>query len=222
MGDILCVGGSHHPGFGYPDEAMADILRRHLKSPQIPAEAKDPANWPPEMVEQFGLEGERATASAAVHRERVIGAYRKIRAEIDAFAPDFILIWGDDQYENFHEDLIPPFCIFVADQFETKPYARRGAATDAPSNIWTEPADTVAVTKSHASAAKYLARKLLEEGYAIPYSYKGLHHEGLAHAFMNTVNYLDYDRTGFGVPVVPFHVNCYGSAVVRNRGGDTL
>ena len=80
----------------------------------------------------------------------------------------------------------------------------------------------MAVTKSHASAAKYLARKLLEEGYAIPYSYKGLHHEGLAHAFMNTVNYLDYDRTGFDVPVVPFHVNCYGSAVVRNRGGDTL
>ena len=222
MGDILCVGGSHHPGFGYPDEAMADILRRHLRSPQIPAEAKDPTNWPPEMVEQFGMEGERATASAAVHRERVIGAYRKIRAEIDAFAPDFILIWGDDQYENFHEDLIPPFCIFVADQFETKPYARRGATTDAPSNIWNEPLDKVAVTKSHASAAKYLARKMLEAGYAIPYSYKGLHHEGLAHAFMNTVNYLDYDRTGFDVPVVPFHVNCYGSAVVRNRGGDTL
>ncbi len=223
MGEILCVGGSHHPGFGYPDEAMADILRRHLKSPQIPAEAKDPGTWPPKMVEEFGLEGENATAMAAVHRERVIGAYRKIRAEIDAFKPDFVLIWGDDQYENFHEDLIPPFCIFVADQFETKPFERRAAwSQEAPTNIWNEPSDKVAVTKSHPAAAKYLARKLLEEGYAIPYSYKGLHHEGLAHAFMNTVNYLDYDRTDFGVPVIPFHVNCYGSAVIRNRGGDTL
>ena len=31
--------------------------------------------------------------------------------------------------------------------------------------------------------------------------------------------YLDYDRKGFDYPVVPFQVNCYGSKVIRNRGG---
>ena len=33
---------------------------------------------------------------------------------------------------------------------------------------------------------------------------------------------MDYDRTGFDYPVIPFHVNCYGSSFVRNKGGDTL
>ncbi|NIO11743.1 MAG: extradiol ring-cleavage dioxygenase, partial [Deltaproteobacteria bacterium] len=31
------------------------------------------------------------------------------------------------------------------------------------------------------------------------------------HAFLRTVLYLDYDRKGFHYPIVPFHVNCYGS-----------
>ena len=90
MGEIMCVGASHHPGFGYPDEVMADILRRHLKSPQIAAEAKDPSNWPPRMVEEFGYEGENATASAAEHRSRVIGRLsqapqgdRRLQARLD-------------------------------------------------------------------------------------------------------------------------------------------
>ena len=56
----------------------------------------------------------------------------------------------------------------------------------------------------------------------MPYSYKNLHFNGLPHAFMNTLLFLDYDRTGFDYPVVPFHVNCYGSSVVRNRGGSFL
>ena len=56
----------------------------------------------------------------------------------------------------------------------------------------------------------------------MPYSYKNLHFSGLPHAFMNTLLFLDYDRTGFDYPVVPFHVNCYGSSVVRNRGGSFL
>ncbi len=33
----------------------------------------------------------------------------KARAAIDEFKPDFVVIWGDDQYENFKEDIVPPF-----------------------------------------------------------------------------------------------------------------
>ena len=51
------------------------------------------------------------------------------------------------------------------------------------------------------------------------YAYKPLHHSGLAHAFINTLLYLDYDRKGFDYPVIPFAVNCYGSGVISNRGG---
>ena len=44
------------------------------------------------------------------------------------------------------------------------------------------------------------------------------HALGLPHAFINTILFLDYDRRGFGYPVVPFHVNCYGSSVIAKRG----
>jgi len=219
LGDILCIGGSHHPGFSYPDENFADILRNHLKSPRIPAEAKDPDAGPAAMVREFGREGENATAQAKLHREHVINAYRQMRQAVLDFKPDFLLVWGDDQYENFREDLIPPFCTFIMDEFVNKPWESNYSRA---TNIWNEPKDTVRVSKSQPEAAKYLIRRLLEEGIPIPYSYKGHHHQGLAHAFLNTVNYLDYDRKGFNVPFVPFHVNCYGSSVVRNRGGDTL
>jgi hypothetical protein len=36
---------------------------------------------------------------------------------------------------------------------------------------------------------------------------------------LNTLLYLDYDRKGFDYPVIPFAVNCYGSRIIRNRGG---
>jgi hypothetical protein len=51
------------------------------------------------------------------------------------------------------------------------------------------------------------------------YAYKPLHEDGLGHAFANTLLFLDLDRKGFHYPVLPVAINCYGSAVIRNRGG---
>ena len=51
------------------------------------------------------------------------------------------------------------------------------------------------------------------------YAYKPLHYPGLAHAFLNTIMFLDYDRVGFPYPVVAFQVNCYGRRVIAQRGG---
>jgi hypothetical protein len=223
MAELLCAGVSHAPMLSYTDDHMADILRRHLASDRVPPERKDPSAWPPRMLEEFGREGENWPALAARERERVIGAYRQVRREIDAFQPDVVLIWGDDQYENFHEDLVPPFCVYAAAEYQTQPFMRRaGWAMGQPDNIWGEPRDKTFVVKGHPEAGRHLARRLLEEDRPVAYAYKLLHHPGLAHAFMNTVLYLDYDRRGFDYPVLPFHVNCYGSELVRNRGGDSI
>src|SRR5262249_1469002 len=78
--------------------------------------------------------------------------------------------------------------------------------------------DTVINTKGHKNGASYLAAKLIEEDYDVSYAYKMRYENGLPHAFINTVMYLDYDRTGFPYPVVPFHVNCYASTVIAKRG----
>ena len=41
----------------------------------------------------------------------------------------------------------------------------------------------------------------------------------LAHAFTNTLLYLDWDRRGFPYPVMPFAINCYGSNLIHAKGG---
>lgn len=68
------------------------------------------------------------------------------------------------------------------------------------------------------AAAKHRER-LVQEGFDIPYAYRVRDPRGLAHAFVNTLLFLDYGRQGFPYPVVPFHVNCYGSSLLRSRGG---
>jgi hypothetical protein len=48
------------------------------------------------------------------------------------------------------------------------------------------------------------------------YAYKSLYLEGLGHAFVNIQMYLDYDRKGFDIPIVPVQVNSYGSKIIRS------
>jgi hypothetical protein len=181
--------------------------------PRIPDELKNPANWPEPMRLEWG-DDEGITAHRA-HRARVFDAFRKIREEIDAFKPDFILIWGDDQYENFREDIIPPFCVLAYDKLEFQPFKRsRGRP-----NIWGEPEDKVFTSPGCNAPGRYLTSRLLEEGIDMSYAYRPLHQDGLGHAFAYTLLFLDLDRQGFNYPILPVAVNCYGRNVIRNRGG---
>ena len=109
--------------------------------------------------------------AAIAHRQRLVAGFRTLRAEIDAFKPDFLLIWGDDQYENFKEDIIPPFCILAWDAFACQPLKRR------QSNAWGEPQDKVFRYPGCPRQGRSLARKLLAQGIDMAYAYKPLHEE---------------------------------------------
>ncbi len=52
----------------------------------------------------------------------------------------------------------------------------------------------------------------------LSYAYRLRDPQTLAHAFLNSVLFLDYDRVGFPYPVMPFQVNCYGSYVIARHG----
>ncbi|HEX5454745.1 MAG TPA: hypothetical protein VFX06_13220 [Stellaceae bacterium] len=211
MGDILGIGLTHYPGLIQPDPQMAGLLDRTLNSEQVPEELKDPARWPEPMQREWA----DPVAAAREHRRRLVAGFRKAREALDAFDPDLVLIWGDDQYENFREDGVPSFCVFAFDAIESRPYARYSGAQ---ANVWNESKDTVFRTKGHYAAASTLAAKLIEEDFDVSYAYRMRYENGLPHAFINTLLYLDYDRQGFPWPVVPFHVNCYGSSVIAKRG----
>ncbi len=211
MGEILGLGLTHYPPLIGRDEHMADILRTVLRDPGFPERLRDPGSWPEPMRREYRDDG--GTASAAAHRHTLVQHLRRMRRTLDEFRPDLVVIWGDDQHENFVDDIIPPFCILAYDQIEAHHRQR-----DQSTNVWGEGPDTVFRMKGHREAGKYLARRLLEQGVDMPYAYKPLHHQGLAHAFLNTILFLDYDRVGFPYPVVAFQVNCYGRRVIAQRG----
>lgn len=216
MAEILGVGLTHYPGLLLRDEDMTVFLRKVLSSSRIPAEAKDPRNWPAPMQSEWA--DDRGTRAAAAHRARLVEGFRTVRRAIDSFKPDLMVIWGDDQFENFQDDLVPPFCVYAFDEVACMPFAVPGAS-DKSKNVWREPVDKKFPVRGHRAAGKLLAEGLLRRGFDVPYSYRPSYKYGLAHSFINTLMYLDYDRRGIDIPIVPIHVNCYGSSLVVGRSG---
>ena len=156
-------------------------------------------------------------ASARRYGARLADGFRAVRRALDAFNPDFVLIWGDDQYENFREDIIPAFCVMGLDQdFAIQPWYNGNGGKP---NRWGETGDWQMKLHGQRAAANFLARALIDRGIDMAYAYKPLHIDGLAHAFTNTLLYLDWDRRGFPWPVVPFAINCYGSNLIHAKGG---
>ncbi|MFC3711225.1 hypothetical protein ACFOMD_01490 [Sphingoaurantiacus capsulatus] len=185
---------------------MAGILKAMLRNPHLPPELGQPGGWPAAMQAEWS--DDEGTKAAAEHRDLLVAEFRKIRAALDDFKPDLVLIWGDDQYENFREDVIPPYCICAYDSFEF----------GMPSgNLWGD-TETRIKLPGHRQAGKKLADYLIRNGFDTAYSYKPLH-DPLGHAFTNGIIYLDYDRQGFDYPVLPFAINCYGRRVIVQKGG---
>ena len=135
MGDILGVGTTHYPPLITPDEDRGFPLTRTLRqNDKVPEDMKIPTNWPEPMRVEYGED--EGLKSAAQHRARLVNSFREIRTAIDEFNPDLVLIWGDDQYENFKEDIIPPFCILAYDQLEGAPFTNRDGTYRR--NVWDE------------------------------------------------------------------------------------
>jgi hypothetical protein len=216
MGEILGIGVTHHPGFLGPDAKLCDLLRRTLKSERVPPGFRDVADWPAPMRAEWGQD--EGLAAAKLHRRQVVDDFALLRRRIEAFKPDFLVIWGDDQYEQFREDCVPPFGIFILDEIRCQPFKLNRSSYPGADNIWSEPIDKEFRFRGHATGAGFLTQRLIQAGFDIAYSYRLRDEQAIPHSFMNTMLYLDYERTGFDFPIVPFHVNCYGSTVIRSRG----
>ncbi|MDH3288825.1 MAG: extradiol ring-cleavage dioxygenase [Betaproteobacteria bacterium] len=210
MGQILGLGMTHYPNLSVKGN-MSRRMRMSLDDPLLAEKFRSPDNWHPTMREQWG--NDQGQAHSDRHRQDLVGHFRTIRAELDAFKPDFVVIWGDDQYENFREDCVPPYSVLAYDSFEFQPWKNNHRGK----NVWDESDDKTFTVKGHRAAGKYLATALLKDGIDVAYAYKPLH-DGLGHAFTNSVLYLDYDRKGFPYPIVPFAVNAYGRWLIHAQG----
>ena len=218
MAEALGLGITHYPLLMAKDEYMAALMTMVLKDPDIPAERKDPRNWS-DLAQQEWAE-DRGAAAAAGHRKSLLSNLSAAREALDEFRPDVVIVWGDDQYENFREEVIPSFCILAYEDTEVDPLA----VLDVMSlpNAWDLPPGQRMVMRGNQKFAKALANDVLANGVDVAYSYeprKDIHH--FPHAFSNTQVFLDFENVGtkFPYPLVSVAVNCYGEHVIARRGG---
>lgn len=207
MGEILALGITHFPPLADKDEAMTGFIPAMLRNPALPERFRDPANWPEPMRVEWGVDEGRSAAEQ--HRADLVEQMRRVRKALDDFSPDLVIVFGDDQYENFLEDVVPAYCLNAHPEFVYHPPKR---------NIWDEPQGTEFRVPGNQRFGKALATALLKSGFDTAYSYKPLHHD-LGHAFTNALLYLDYDRIGFDYPILPISINSYGNKVICQKGG---
>jgi hypothetical protein len=216
LAEILGAGISHYPLLSYADEHMAGLLRAALNDPLLPAERRQQENWPAAMQEEYGHDG--GAAGAKLHREALLESFRRVRADIERFRPDAIVVWGDDQYENFQEEIVPPFCVHAMGDLTVRPWKETRRRRHP--NVWGEGADATRLVRGAPEIGKYLASGLLAADFDVAYSYRLRDVEAMPHAFMNTALYLDYEQSGkgFGIPTIPVSVNCYGRHTIAHQG----
>lgn len=218
MAEVLGLGVTHYPPLSGTDDNLTRVFRGALADPKLPAELRDPASWPDRARGEWG--DDEGVAAGKAHRAALREGFRRTRAALDAFSPDVVLIWGDDQYENFREDLVPPYAILAYEDTVVHPWRHADESSNMKGkpNVWREGEETTRTIRGHRPFARHLIESLLAQGIDVPYAYQPLHHPGFAHAFLNTVLYLDYDREGFDYPVVAFPLNCYGRKVISFQG----
>lgn len=216
MAEILGLGLSHYPPLNGQDDRMAGALNAVLRDPGLPEQYRTPDGWPEPMRREWGTD--EGLSAAREHRRKLVDEFRLLRRKLDDFKPDWVLVWGDDQYENFREDIIPPYCTLAYDDMDVQPFGAKQMALFGD-NVWGEPLDKAFRIPGARAQAKALTTGLIEQGIDMAYAYKPLHLDGLPHPFINTCLFLDYDRKGWTYPLVSMQVNCYGRLVVSQHGG---
>lgn len=209
MGEILGVGVTHQPTLG-DEEFMPGSFRRSLTDPDLPDELRNPDSWPELLRQEWSDDDGRAAGVA--HQHAVATEYHKITAALQEFGPDFIVVWGDDQYERFRENCVPAFCVIAADKFDIHPWEGQRKP-----NVWGESADYSLTVPGNRDAAKWLTGELLARDFDVSFSYDS--DQELSHAFVKTALYLDWERKGVRFPMIPFAINCYGRLLTLTSGG---
>jgi hypothetical protein len=217
MTQALGLGMTHYPMLLTTDNLMAILLAGTLTDPDIPPAAKDPASWPDAMRTEWSEDN--GASAAAHHRQELVDALSRVRTALDEFEPDIVVVWGDDQYENFREEVVPPFCILAYDDLEVQPFGMI-AERHLP-NAWGAPDDALITLHGDAAAARALTDALIEDGFDMAYSYKKREGAHFPHSILNTQIFLDYDNYGAKLPytILPITVNCYGQHAIARKGG---
>src|SRR5581483_3856857 len=129
--------------------------------------------------------------------------------------PDVLVVVGDDQHEQFHDELMPMFCVYRG---ESVAVTRRGHNARSGSGMWNAArldeiqeaiAERLNVWGDHPcepALAEHLIDRLRDDGFDIACSNQLKKEVGLGHAFTFLYEFM---LPNGDVPMVPFMINTF-------------
>ncbi len=216
MGEILGLGISDFPNIRVPARWMCSPL--HRLADRVWAENGKPhlaeiSKWPKAMQEEWaGDGGEDHSVRAQAHQ---IEQFRKVRAALDDFTPDFMVVLfrggGEAVPNGVYQYHIQAHESLTATMFSL---GERG-------NILGEDPERVDTIPGHREGALHLVRALQDRGLNPLHTADSFTPESLPGRghFVSVTVHLDWDRREFKTPIVPIGFNPFGFNRTRNDRG---
>ncbi|MFM2129577.1 MAG: hypothetical protein RL477_1123, partial [Pseudomonadota bacterium] len=158
---------------------------------ELPGRARPPFNPKP------GIESDLTPEAMRAHQDRCNAAIASLRARLESWKPDTIVIIGDDQHENLLDDNIPPFTLYIEDEVDaTRKYRYFG----------TDIRNQATHYRSNGALAREMLGGLMNAGFDPAWSKKTRMEGGLGHAFGRV---LEFVLPRADVPIVAVMVNTY-------------
>jgi hypothetical protein len=191
---VLAQACSHSPFLYRPAEEWIEIRDRRPVPMSVPHEDRN---------------------SILEKHDRCMAAFNTMKIEMEEAKPDVIVIFGDDQGEQFGFDNFPAFAVFVGSSFPGyRTIAYKGLTIsqdlrDKTPEEWIE-------VQAHPDLAKFLTVGLVQHGFDPAFSSDIPNKDwGMGHAFMRPLHYI---TPRYDIPVIPIFVNCYfGPQPTANR-----
>ncbi len=182
MAEIVgCMAMSHAPQLLAPPDRWSELPTR-IKGPFHP---------------KPGIEAELTPEAMAANAARCNTAIAALRDRLAEWAPDTVVILGDDQEENILFDNMPPFTIFIEDEVDATVKFRYFGEKET---------DQMTRYRVNAPLANELITGLMDIGFDPAWSRETRYHAGLGHAFGRVLKFLIPDS---GPAIVPVMVNTY-------------
>jgi len=178
---VGCIALSHGPQLLMPPDKWQDL----------PTRVKEPRLEIPELNKDLTLEVKQAKFN------RCMEAMKFLRHKLDEWAPDVVILVGDDQSENILEDNTPPFVFYIGEEFE---------ATLKFDYLGESPLLQKRRYKAHPSVGSFVVEALIDAGFDPAWSRKTRYEGGLGHAFGRPLHFL---MPAGNYPIVPIMVNTY-------------
>ncbi|MCH8835092.1 MAG: hypothetical protein IH925_04015 [Proteobacteria bacterium] len=153
--------------------------------------------------------------------ESIQKGLNELNTRFDQMNPDVIVMFGDDQSEQFDFNNFPPFAIFTGDEYEGyRTLARQGIVPGTSREPTPKTKESWVSVKGHPELAKELLVGLSRRDFDVSFMMDLPNKEhGMGHAFMRPLHYI---RPGFDVPVVPVYIHgAYEAAPPGRRFRDS-